>query len=88
MRKAVLSRDGLAAVFIGGMEGIWAKHTMFVDLHPGANILAVASAGGAARQLAESLGVVSELDLQNVDFSRLFHLALNVASDESRTSPA
>jgi hypothetical protein len=89
MRKAMLSRDDLAAaVFIGGMEGILAEHTMFTELHPGAKILAVPAAGGAARQLAEKLGVVSEADMQNVDFAKFFHVGLNVAPNEPRTSPA
>lgn len=89
MRTAMLSRTDLAAaVFIGGMEGILAEHAMFTELHPGAKILLVPAAGGATRQLAESLGAVSEAALQNVDFAKLFHVELNVAPNEPRTSPA
>jgi len=87
MRKAMLSRKDLAtAVFIGGMEGILAEHAMFAELHPDARVLTVPAAGGAARQLAERLGVKREADLQNVDFARFFHVELNVAPNEKRNS--
>jgi hypothetical protein len=86
MREAMLSRADLAAaVFIGGMEGILEEHAMFIGFHPAAKILAVPSPGGAARQLAESLGVTNEADLQNVDFARLFHVELNIPPNEPRT---
>jgi len=89
MRKAMLARDDLAAaVFIGGMEGILEEYSLFTEIHPGGKVLTVPSAGGAARQLAERLGVAAEADFQNVDFARLFHAALNVAPNEPRTSPA
>jgi hypothetical protein len=87
MRKKMLSRgDFSEAVFIGGMEGIFEEYTLFTELHPKAKILAVPAPGGAARQLAERLNVKGETDLQNVDFARLFHVELNVAPNEPRTS--
>ncbi len=87
MRQAMLSRNDLtAAVFIGGMEGILEEYKLFSDFHPGATVLAVPSAGGAAKELAQSLGVVNETALQNVDFARLFHEALNVSPKEPRTA--
>ena len=53
MRTAMLSRvDLAAAVFIGGMEGIFAEYDIFTALHPEAKIVTVPAAGGAARQLA------------------------------------
>ena len=86
MREVMLSRADLtAAVFIGGMEGVLAEHTIFTRFHPEAKVLAVPAPGGAARQLAESLGVVNEANLQNVDFARLFHVELNVSPNEPRT---
>jgi SLOG cluster3 family len=89
MRKAMLSRDDLAAaVFIGGMEGILEEYSLFVEIHPGARVVAVPSAGGAALQLAEKLGGAGDADFQNVDFSRLFHATLNVAPNEPRTTSA
>ena len=53
MRREMLSRVDLeAAVFIGGMEGLFGEYSLFKELHPSAKIVAVASPGGAARQLA------------------------------------
>jgi hypothetical protein len=89
MRTAMLSRvDLAAAVFIGGMEGIFAEYDIFTALHPEAKIVTVPAAGGAARQLAERLGARNEAELQNIDFSRFFHVELNVEPSELRTTPA
>jgi SLOG cluster3 family len=85
MREQMLSRSDLnAAVFIGGMEGILVEYEMFSKYHPGLKTLAVPSPGGAARQLAERLGPVSQADLQNIDFARLFHVGLEVSQNEPR----
>jgi hypothetical protein len=89
MREAMLSRPDLAAaVFIGGMEGVLAEHAMFTKFHPEAKILAVPAPGGAARQLAEEQAGASETDPQDVDFAKLFRVALNLSPDEPRTSLA
>ena len=77
MREAMLSRSDLtAAVFIGGMEGVEAEFDLFERFHPGAKTLAVAAPGGAARQLAERIGISNESALFSVDFARLFHSEL------------
>jgi len=82
MREEMLSRNDLkAAVFIGGMEGVEAEHTLFRRFHPNAKVLLVPAPGGAARQLAERLGTVEEEDLHNVDFARLFHSELSTVGD-------
>lgn len=89
MRRAMLSRKDLtAAVFIGGMEGILAEHELFRSFHTEGKVLIVPSAGGAARQLALKLGSIRESDLQDVDFTRLFHSALDVSPREPRTLTA
>lgn len=89
MREAMLSRlDLAAAVFIGGMEGVLEEYALFTRFHPGAKSLAVPAPGGAARQLAETLGGASETDLQDVDFARLFRVTLDLAPNERRVSPA
>jgi hypothetical protein len=86
MRKDMLSRNDLeSAVFIGGMEGVLEEHDLFRQFHPKANVLTVPSAGGAARQLAEKLGVGGS-NLQDVDFAKIFYLGLNVAPNEERQS--
>lgn len=77
MREAMLSRSDLtAAVFIGGMEGVEAEFDLFGRFHPVAKTLAVAAPGGAARQLAERLGIPKESALFSVDFAGLFHSEL------------
>ncbi len=85
MRRAMLSRSDLeAGVFIGGMEGILAEHKLFQELHPSAKIFAVPSPGGAARQLAQSLDRLSEAQIKDVDFARLFYEKLGIDPNERR----
>ncbi len=85
MRKAMLSRDDLvAAVFIGGMEGVLAEYELFTEFHPDGTTIAVPAAGGAALELAERLGSLNDRDRRNVDFARLFHTRLNVAPNDPR----
>lgn len=86
MREKMLSRDDLvAAVFIGGMEGVEIEHELFRQLHPAAKILPVASPGGAALNLAKNHGYFAGADLGDVDFAQLFHaqLALNIQGSAS-----
>jgi hypothetical protein len=89
MRRAMLSRDDLvAAVFIGGMEGVLAEHALFTEFHPAATTITVPAAGGAALELAERLGGLNDRDRRNVDFARLFHTRLNIAPNEPRAPTA
>ncbi|MES9028075.1 hypothetical protein AAHH21_18475 [Stenotrophomonas sp. BSUC-16] len=82
MREQMLSREDLAAaVFIGGMEGVEAEYDLFTRFHPTAKVLPVASPGGAALDLAKRLGNFNETELQDIDFSRLFHLHLRHLSN-------
>jgi hypothetical protein len=84
MRKDMLSRANLeAAIFIGGMEGVLDEHALFKQFHPREKVLTVPIAGGAAQQLAADLGGV-EGNLQNPDFTKFFHVELNVAPNEER----
>lgn len=54
MRQQMLRSEKFAAgVFIGGMEGVEQEYNLFVQVHPKALALPVASAGGAARLLFE-----------------------------------
>lgn len=85
MRHEMLSRPDLeAAVFIGGMEGIFEEYAMFQELHPFGKILAVASPGGAARKLAQTLNKISKVDVTNTDFATLFYRELGIDPVERR----
>lgn len=78
MREEMLSRkDLVAAVFIGGMEGVEAEYALFKQYHPAAKVLPVPSPGGATLNLAKDHGYFSGADLADVDFARLFHAHLS-----------
>lgn len=54
MRKRMIGfRDFGAAVFIGGMEGLFEELELFKKAHPGATVIPIASTGGAAKDLLE-----------------------------------
>lgn len=56
MREQMLrNADPVAAIFIGGMEGIRDEFNLFVELCPGRPVYPVGSAGGVARELASKL---------------------------------
>jgi SLOG cluster3 family len=80
MRMEMLSQDFEAGVFIGGMEGIADEHQLFASLHPNAKVIAVASPGGAAQQLATKLGQQND----RIDFARMFYELLGVDISEPR----
>jgi hypothetical protein len=87
MRRAMLSRSDLeAGVFIGGMEGLLAEHSLFTELNPSSKVLAVPSPGGAARQLAQTLDRLSEVDIADVDFAKLFYERLGINPVDTRTA--
>ncbi|TMJ36250.1 MAG: hypothetical protein E6G89_16980, partial [Alphaproteobacteria bacterium] len=56
-----------AAVFIGGMEGIFDEYRIFRELHPKKKVIAVSAPGGAAMQLAKKLRQGNN----GIDFARL-----------------
>jgi len=73
MREAMLSRkDLIAAVFIGGMEGVEREFEMFRLFHPKGVVCPVASPGGAARDLAIRMGPPPGSSLDDVDYARVF----------------
>ena len=53
-RKMIVENDFAAAVFIGGMDGVEDEYKMFVENHPQAKIIPVASTGAAALILYEA----------------------------------
>ncbi|CAM5507551.1 SLOG domain-containing protein [Eoetvoesiella caeni] len=82
MREIMLSREDLvAAVFIGGMEGVEVEHEIFRRCHPTSKVLPVPAPGGAALNLAKEHGYFSDTELADVDFARLFHVHLVATTD-------
>ena len=74
MRQTMLAREDLVgAVLIGGMDGVETELAMFQQYHPDAFIVPVAAAGGAAREIALRGAGEQHLDVDDVDFARLFH---------------
>lgn len=74
MREVMLShKDLIAAVFIGGMDGVVEEYELFKKIHPDSKALLVPSPGGAALYLAEIEGDFSETELTDVDFAKFFH---------------
>lgn len=80
MRRKMLAEPFDAAVFIGGMEGIFEEYKIFKELHPTSKVIALAAPGGAAMQLAKKLRQRND----GVDFARLFHKRLAIAATDSR----
>lgn len=74
MRQAMLARDDLvAAVLVGGMDGVETELALFKQFHPQGLVLPVAAPGGAARDIAMRLAGPEAATLDDVDFARLFH---------------
>ena len=73
-----------AAVFIGGMQGIYDEHAMFSALHPGAKCLPIAITGGATRTLATKLQYALPADLGPLDLVRLLYRELAISPIEPR----
>lgn len=52
MRKEMIEKRAYcAAIFIGGMEGIFDEYKIFIDKHPKAKVIPVPTTGGAAKIL-------------------------------------
>ncbi|HGH4407747.1 TPA: hypothetical protein ACJIVJ_001970 [Yersinia enterocolitica] len=75
MREIMLSRDDLiAAVFIGGMDGVEIEYELFKKLNPRATVIPLMAPGGAALNLAKKYGYVTDEDcLNDIDFASIFH---------------
>jgi hypothetical protein len=87
MRLSMLQSESFeAAVFIGGMEGIFDEHKLFSSLYPKAKCVPVAVTGGAARALATSLNYAPPSDLGPLDFVSLFYRELVISPRQKRTS--
>jgi len=83
MRERMIGEEDIdAAVFVGGMEGIFEEYELVSKYHPAAKIICAPAAGGAALELAKKLGVTQ---LDDIDFSKQMHQELSIAFDEKRT---
>lgn len=77
MRRKMLSRPNLhAAIFIGGMDGIFEEFELFHEFHGCDGIaFALTAPGGASKELPKRFGVQEWSDL---DFARFFYRALDI----------
>lgn len=80
MRRSMLAEPFEAAVFIGGMEGIFDEFKIFREFHPNAKVVTISAPGGAAMQLAKTLRQKNN----GIDFARIFHRKLGIAATEPR----
>jgi hypothetical protein len=83
-QQMLMSQPFEAAVFIGGMEGIFDEQALFSTLHPNAKCVPVAVTGGAARVLADKLQYEVPSDIGPLDFISLFYRELNISPKERR----
>jgi hypothetical protein len=74
-REMVASRPFRAAVIIGGMEGIYEERDLFVDAHPTATVLPLATTGAAAAIVYSGGGFDPDL-ARNRTYASLFRRKL------------
>lgn len=87
MRRRMLGENAFeAAVFIGGMRGIFDEHRLFTEYAPKAKVLPVISTGGAAEKLGRELGADAAF-ADELDYVELFHRFLGIESNEPRSRP-
>jgi hypothetical protein len=85
MRRRMIGENGFdAAVFIGGMRGIFDEHRLFVEHAPRAKILPVMSTGGAAEKLGSEFHAAAEFS-DELDYVALFHRQLGIDPNEPRS---
>lgn len=71
--KMIDDNEYEAAVFIGGMKGIFDEYDLFIAKHPEAKVLPVASTGAAARALFEKFREqLDERLLTELSYTSLF----------------
>ncbi len=76
MRKAMItSRKFSAAVIIGGMDGIYEEHKLFVEHHPNVAVLPLSTTGGAAKIVYQN-GKYDPIFARDRTYSSLFRRKL------------
>jgi hypothetical protein len=85
MRRQMLSDYHYeAGVFIGGMEGVEEEFALFRQRYPKADILPIASTGGAALLIYQgNTGLPSDL-LSSLDYVGIIHRELKIRPSERR----
>jgi hypothetical protein len=81
--RMITETEFSAAVFIGGMQGIFDEHRLFREHAPQARILPIVSAGGAAGALGQELGVDSAF-AEELDYIALLMEQLEIDPNEKR----
>lgn len=72
MRQAMIeSRSFSAAVFVGGMDGIYEEHKLFVEHHPKATVLPLSTTGAAAKIIYQQ-GIYDPIFARDRTYSSLF----------------
>lgn len=79
MRERIFQENAFSAgIFIGGMEGIQVEYEMFIAANPDAIIIPIASTGGAAKILYDSIDNLTDERLVNdYAYMALFRNILN-----------
>ena len=83
-RRMIGETDFDAAVFIGGMRGIFDEHRLFTEQAPTAKIIPVMSTGGAAEKLGREFHAAPEF-AEELDYVALFHSQLGIDPNEQRS---
>jgi SLOG cluster3 family len=87
MRRRMIQENSFdAAVFIGGMRGIYDEHQLFIERAPNAKVLPIMSTGGAAEKLGSTVGAATDF-LDELDYVALFHRHLGIDPNEPRSTP-
>ncbi len=75
----ITSRKFSAAVIIGGMDGIYEEHHLFVEHHPNAAVLPLSTTGAAA-QIVYQQGEYDPIFARGRTYSSMFRRKLLAAN--------
>lgn len=78
LRERMIGENNFyAGVFIGGMEGVEKEFEIFIQKHPHAKVIPIASSGAAAKNIFDRISADPRL-LNNLAYSSLFKELLNL----------
>lgn len=79
MRRVMLSSYPFsAAVFVGGMEGVWGEYQLFKEYNPDATVIPIPSPGGVARELYKEERTLPAALEHAIDYSYWLYKLLDV----------